>query len=90
MPIYPGTVADPPPLPRRLSDMATVVGIGSALWALGAVVLLAAWLVAGRPLDVWFTTCLAGAGLGALGWGIVRWQRAAVRRGSRGAQQGLD
>ncbi len=82
-------MVDPPSLPHRLSDMPTVVGIGSALWLLGAVVLLALWLVAGRPLDVWFATCLAGGGLGALGYGIFRWQRSAARRGSRGAQQGL-
>lgn len=83
-------MVDPPPLPRRLSDMPTVVGIGSALWLLGGVVLLGAWLVLGRPLDVWFATCLAGGGLGALGYGIFSWQRSAARRGSRGAQQGLD
>lgn len=83
-------MVDPPSLPRRLSDMPTVVGIGSALWLLGAAVLLALWLVAGRPLDVWFATCLAGGGLGALGYGIFRWQRSAAHRGSPGAQQGLD
>lgn len=83
-------MVDPPSLPRRLSDMPTVVGVGSALWLLGGAVLFALWLVAGRPLDVWFATCLAGGGLGALGYGIFRWQRAAARRGSRGAQQGLD
>lgn len=82
-------MVDPPSLPRRLSDMPTVVGLGSALWLLGAVGLFAAWLVAGRPLDVWFATCLAGGGLGALGYGIFRWQRSAARRGARGAQQGL-
>jgi hypothetical protein len=83
-------VVDPPSLPRRLSDMPTVVGIGSTLWLFGAAVLLVAWLVAGRPLDVWFATCVAGGGLGAVGYGIFRWQRSAVRRGARGAQQGLD
>lgn len=70
--------------------MATVVGLGSALWALGALALLAAWLVGGRPLDVWFFTCVAGAILGGIGYGIFSWQRAAARRGSRGAQRGLD
>lgn len=82
-------MVDPPSLPRHLSDMPTVVGIVSALWLLGAVALLVAWLVAGRPLDVWFVTCLVGGGLGALGYGIFRWQRSAARRGARGAQQGL-
>lgn len=70
--------------------MTTVVGVGSTLWVLGALVLLGAWLVAGRPLDIAFTTCVAGAVLGGLGYGIFTWQRAAARRGARGAQQGLD
>jgi hypothetical protein len=83
-------VVDPPPLPHRFSDMPTVVGIGSALWAAGALVLLAAWLLVGRPLDLWFATCVAGALLGGLGFGIFTWQRAAARRGSRGAQEGLS
>jgi hypothetical protein len=43
-----------------------------------------------RPLDIWFTTCLAGAFLGAVGYGIFAWQRAAARRGSRTAQDGLE
>jgi Protein of unknown function (DUF2530) len=81
---------EPPPLPHRFSDLFTVVGIGSALWLLGAVALLAVHLVSGRPLDVWFTTCVTGVLLGGVGIGIYSWQRAAARRGSRTAQQGLD
>jgi hypothetical protein len=77
-------VVNPPPLPRRLSDMPTIVGLGSLLWAVAAVLLL----LAGRT-DVWVATCVAGAVLGGVGHGIFRWQRAAARRGSRGAQQGL-
>ncbi len=83
-------MVDPPPLPRRFSDMSTIVGVGSALWAIGALALLLAWLLTGRPLDVWFATCVTGAVLGGLGYGIFTWQRTAARRGSRGAQQGLD
>ena len=85
-----GGVREPPPLPHRFSDMNTVVGVGSVLWLLGAVALLAAHLVAGRPLDVWFTTCVSGVLLGGVGVGIYSWQRAAARRGSRTAQEGLD
>jgi hypothetical protein len=81
-------VIDPPPLPRRLSDIRTVVAVGTTLWLLGALGLGLSWLVAGRPLDLWFTTCVAGALLGALGHGIFSWQRAAARRGSRTAQSG--
>ena len=83
-------VLSPPPLPPRLTQVRTVVVVGSMLWLLGAAVLLVVALVGLRPLDIWFTTCLAGALLGAVGYGIYRWQRAAARRGSRTAQQGTD
>ena len=63
---------------------------GTALWLLGAVALLVARVVVGRPLDVWFTTCVTGVLLGGVGVAIFSWQRAASRRGSRTAQQGLD
>jgi ascorbate-specific PTS system EIIC-type component UlaA len=79
----------PPPLPRRLTQVHTVTVVGSVLWLLAAVALLIAALV-GRPLDIWFTTCLAGVLLGGIGFGIYSWQRAAARRGSRTAQRGLD
>ena len=83
-------MVDPPPLPRRLLDIRAVVAVGTALWLLGALVLLLAWWFAGRPLDLWFSTCLAGAALGGVGVGIFSWQRAAARRGSRTAQTGMD
>jgi hypothetical protein len=68
----------------------TVVGIGAVLWLVGAVALLVAHVVAGRPLDIWFTTCVCGLVLGGIGIGIHSWQRAAARRGSRTAQEGVD
>jgi protein-S-isoprenylcysteine O-methyltransferase Ste14 len=80
----------PPPLPPRLTQVRTVTAVGSLLWLLGAVFLLVAALAGWRPLDIWFTTCLAGMLLGGIGWGIYTWQRAAARRGSRTAQRGLD
>lgn len=70
--------------------MSTIVGVGTALWAAAAVALLAAHLLADRPLDPWFTTCVAGALLGGVGWGLFTWQRASARRGSRTAQPGLE
>jgi len=70
--------------------MSTVVAVGTALWLVGAAVLLIARLVAGRPLDIWFTTCVAGALLGGIGYAIFSWQRAALRRGSRTAQRGVE
>jgi Protein of unknown function (DUF2530) len=83
-------VLDPPPLPHRLGDIRTVVAVGTLLWLLGAVALGLAWLIGGRPLDLWFSTCVAGALLGGVGHGISSWQRAAARRGSRTAQQGME
>jgi hypothetical protein len=68
----------------------TVVVVGSTLWLLCAVALLVAALLGLHPLDIWFTACLAGAALGAGGYGIFRWQRAAARRGSRTAQTGTE
>ena len=80
----------PPPLSPRLSRPATVAVVGSVLWLVAAVALLVAALIGVRPLDIWFTACLAGVFLGGLGYGIFAWQRAAARRGSRAAQQGLE
>jgi len=87
---YGSGMVEPPALPRSTSDITLVVAIGTLAWLTGAAVLFLAHLVGGRPLDVWFATCLVGAGLGALGFGIFTWQRAAARRGSRLAQDGLD
>jgi hypothetical protein len=81
-------VVDPPPLPPGLSRPALIAVIGSVIWALVALGLLVAWLVGGRPLDLWFTTAVAGTVLGGFGYGVFAWQRAAARRGSRSAQQG--
>ena len=83
-------MVDPPPLPPRLSRVRTVTAVGTMLWLAGAVALLLAWLVARRPLDIWFTTCLAGTLLGGFGYGVFSWQRAAAQRGSRTAQQGVE
>lgn len=87
---YADPVVSPPPLPPRLSAVRAVVAVGTGLWLLGAVAQLVVAFVADRPLDIWFTTCLAGAALGAIGYGIFAWQRGAARRGSRTAQDGLD
>jgi Flp pilus assembly protein TadB len=65
--------------------MPTIVGLGSLAWAVAAVVLLVAGGT-GTP----FVVCVVGAVLGGLGYAVFRWQRAAARRGSRTAQQGLD
>ena len=76
---------DVPPLPPTFTRMRTVVGVGTLLWLAAAVVVAVA---AGPPLVL--ATCLVGAGLGGVGWAIFAWQRAAARRGSRTAQQGVE
>lgn len=78
-----------PELPARLRDPVPVVIVGSAAWVVASVGLFVAWLVGARPLDTWFWTAVAGSGLGLWGYSVVRWQRAAARRGSRSAQTGL-
>ena len=83
-------MVDPPAIPASFSRISTVVAVGTSAWALGALALLGAWLLAGRPLDIWFTTCVAGVVLGGFGYGVFSWQRAAARRGSRTAQSGLE
>jgi hypothetical protein len=83
-------VISPPPLPPRLSRPALVAVVGTVLWLVAAIALLVAALLGVRPLDIWFTACLAGVFVGALGYGIFAWQRAAARRGSRTAQRGLE
>ncbi|HTI21799.1 MAG TPA: DUF2530 domain-containing protein [Kutzneria sp.] len=45
-------------------------------------------LLVGAP-PLWTWSCLAGFGLGFVGYGVFRWQRSAARRGSRTAQEGL-
>ncbi|MFC5995655.1 DUF2530 domain-containing protein [Pseudonocardia hispaniensis] len=79
----------PPPLPRWTSEIARIVAVGTVAWLVAAAVLFVAHLVTGRPLDIWFTTCVAGVLLGGIGYGIFRWQRSAAHRGARTAQQGL-
>ncbi|MBB5153796.1 DUF2530 domain-containing protein [Saccharopolyspora phatthalungensis] len=77
-----------PPLPRGLADPTPVVLVGTGLWLAGLVLFgIRDWA---GGWDIQFWTCLAGAALGILGYGVFRWQRSAARRGSRGAWQGLS
>jgi hypothetical protein len=57
--------------------------IGSIIW----VGVLVVALFTGPHILAW--TAFAGAVLGGIGMGIMTWQRAAARRGSKTAQQGL-
>jgi len=78
------TAPTPPPLPRSLTDPAPVVLVGTLAFLLAFVIML----LVGAPA-LWTWSCLAGVGLGFVGYGVFRWQRAAARRGSRTAQEGL-
>src|ERR1700734_4446130 len=84
MSVQPGKSIEPPPLPAVLLDPGPIIGLGALAWVVAAVVVfltpaLATW----RPLTV------AGLAVGVLGTSIFLWQRAAARRGARGAQVGL-
>ena len=75
----------PPALPTALLRVWPVIGVGvlcfgCATIAAFAVPLLATW----RPVS------LAGLGVGVVGTLIFLVQRAATRRGARGAQTGLE
>jgi hypothetical protein len=82
----PAAPPPPPPLPARLTDVRWCVGVGTALWLALSIALLVVAAVGARPLDGLFATSVAGWLLGLLGFGIMAWQRAARRRGSRAAQ----
>jgi hypothetical protein len=74
-----------PPLPRALLGQWPVINTIAAGWLVA--VILAFTVPA---LHGWRPTTIAGLGVGVLGTSIFLWQRAAVRRGARGAQDGLD
>ncbi|ONI78705.1 hypothetical protein ALI144C_28325 [Actinosynnema sp. ALI-1.44] len=73
----------PPPPPARLVDLFRIVIVGEVVW-LGILVVA---LFTGPSILAW--TALTGAALGGIGMAIMTWQRSAVRRGSKTAQQGL-
>jgi len=81
----PAAEPEPPQLPRALLDPRPVIMTGAALWAL---ITIAAFVV--PALQTWRPVSLAGLGVGVLGTSIFLWQRAAARRGARGAQTGLE
>jgi Protein of unknown function (DUF2530) len=74
----------PPPLPAVLLDPWPIIAIGALTWLIAAV---AAFAV--PALITWRPITLAGLAVGVLGTSIFLWQRAAARRGARGAQTGL-
>ena len=73
-----------PPLPAVLLDPWPIIAIGALAWLIAAV---AAFAI--PALTTWRPLTLAGRAVGVLGTSIFLWQRAAARRGARGAQTGL-
>ena len=75
----------PPSLPPILLKQWPVIVVITAGWVIATVL---AFAVPG--LHEWRPYAVAGLGVGVLGTSIFLWQRHAVRRGSRGAQDGLS
>lgn len=75
-----------PELPARLRAPEPVIVVGMIAWLVATLVV---WLAGVGP-DRALTVCLVGLGVGVLGTAVVLVQQAAVRRGSKGAQEGLD
>lgn len=73
-----------PPLPRILLQPWPVITVITVGWLVAA---LLAFTV--DSLHTWRPYTVAGLAVGALGTLIYVWQRHAVRRGARGAQDGL-
>jgi len=76
---------EPPAIPAALLDPWPVIVVIAAGWLIAVVL---AFTVPG--LHEWRPTTVAGLGVGVLGTSIFLWQRHAARRGSRGAQTGLN
>ncbi|WOC12928.1 DUF2530 domain-containing protein [Gordonia sp. MP11Mi] len=75
-----------PELPARLRAPEPVIVVGMLAWLVATIVVWAADLGGDHTL----TVCWVGLLVGVAGTILVLVQKAAVRRGSRGAQEGLD
>ncbi|PKZ65328.1 DUF2530 domain-containing protein [Gordonia terrae] len=75
-----------PDLPRALRAPEPVIVVGMVAWVIATVVVAVTDLGGDRALPI----CLVGLAVGLLGTTIVLVQRAGIRRGDRGAQEGLD
>lgn len=83
MPTEPAPV--PPTLQAPLTAPWRVIAVGALAWLVATV---AAFAVPG--LQPWRPLTVAGLAVGLLGTVIFLWQRDASRRGTRGAQTGLE
>lgn len=77
---------DIPELPRVLRAPEPVIVAGMLSWAVATLVVALTDIGGDKALQI----CLVGLGVGLLGTTIVVVQKAAVRRGAKGAQVGLD
>ena len=77
--------SQPPALPPGLLKPWPVIVVITVGWLIATVL---AFTVS--ALHEYRPFTIAGLGVGVLGTSIFLWQRQAVRRGSRGAQSGLD
>nr|WP_312871660.1 DUF2530 domain-containing protein [Amycolatopsis acididurans] len=84
-----GSLRPVPELPPRLTALFPIVIVGTVAWAVGLAVFAIIDLGSGRSPSVWLWTCVAGIVISFIGMGIMTWQRAAARRGSRSAQTGI-
>lgn len=88
-----GTFSEPlrptPPLSPRLLALWPVVIVGTALWALLAVVLAVAHYGFEVTPPIWLWTAISGVVLGLMGMGVMVVQRSGSRSGRKGAQRGL-
>ncbi|MFT3716003.1 MAG: DUF2530 domain-containing protein [Gordonia sp. (in: high G+C Gram-positive bacteria)] len=75
-----------PDLPPVLRAPEPVIVVGMLAWLVATIVV---WVTGWGP-DRALTVCWVGLVIGVLGTTIVLVQKAAVRRGSKTAQQGLD
>lgn len=80
------TTLEIPELPRALRAPEPLIVVGMIGWVVATVIVAVTDLGGDRALPV----CLVGLAVGLLGTTIVLVQRAGVRRGDRGAQEGLD
>ena len=84
-----GSLRPTPELPKRLTDLTPVVIVGTCVWTAALVVLFVIYLGSTGAPTTWLWTSVAGIVLGFIGLAIIAWQRAASRRGAKGAQRGI-
>jgi hypothetical protein len=80
-----GPTPTPPPLPPVLLQIWPFIAVGASAWVIATAV---AFLV--PACESWRPIALAGLAVSVIGTSIFLLQLAGARRGSRGAQTGLE